>query len=308
VFRVAIALTLASASMVEAAPQGHAGFWREILDPNADEVASIVAKAKEDFHIADEPPEQDPGGVQRARYYREALGMLRCARKLAPNNLVVLRSFAHAAERLGDTDQALDALETALRIGGVEHVGAGALADLGALYVRLDRIDDAIRVLRAAQSPLANDSDVAVALVHLANAFAARGQLTDAIDLLVTAMPAGPGQYYRYDVTLVGYALAVLYDRDDQPSAAFEIIDRLQAQLTTQLVPTLQSAFAQVDFAPVEDQHYYAALLYEVMGDYVEARAEWALYAAMGARYRGRALEHVAAIDALHGGSQKVQR
>jgi hypothetical protein len=61
----------------------------------------------------------------------------------------------------------------------------------------------------------------------------------------------------------------------------------------------LQNTWGLVDFAPVEDLHYYNALLYEVMGNYVEARAEWALYAAMGGRYRARALEHVAAIDTL---------
>jgi hypothetical protein len=52
-------------------------------------------------------------------------------------------------------------------------------------------------------------------------------------------------------------------------------------------------------FAPAEDQHYYQALLYEVMGNYTEARAEWALYAAADMPYRARALEHIAAIDSL---------
>jgi hypothetical protein len=52
-------------------------------------------------------------------------------------------------------------------------------------------------------------------------------------------------------------------------------------------------------FLPPEDLHYYRALLYESVDRYVEARAEWALYAAAGQpTYRGRALDHIAAIDA----------
>jgi hypothetical protein len=39
--------------------------------------------------------------------------------------------------------------------------------------------------------------------------------------------------------------------------------------------------------------------LYEAVGSYPEARAEWALYAAVpDLPYRGRALDHIAAIDA----------
>src|SRR6185503_6643651 len=45
--------------------------------------------------------------------------------------------------------------------------------------------------------------------------------------------------------------------------------------------------------------YYYQALLYETLGDYTEARAEWALYAAIeDAPWRRRALEHIRAIDA----------
>jgi hypothetical protein len=51
--------------------------------------------------------------------------------------------------------------------------------------------------------------------------------------------------------------------------------------------------------APAEDQHYYLGLLYESVGSYPEARAEWALYAEVpDLPYRARALDHIAAIDA----------
>jgi hypothetical protein len=62
----------------------------------------------------------------------------------------------------------------------------------------------------------------------------------------------------------------------------------------------VQNVLAGMRFAPAEDRHYYYGLLYEAAGHYTEARAEWALYAAAGnATYRRRALEHIAAIDAL---------
>ena len=52
-------------------------------------------------------------------------------------------------------------------------------------------------------------------------------------------------------------------------------------------------------FAPAEDRHYFYGLLYESAGNYVEARAEWALYAASGeSPWRARALDHIHAIDA----------
>jgi hypothetical protein len=42
-------------------------------------------------------------------------------------------------------------------------------------------------------------------------------------------------------------------------------------------------------------------MLYEATGDDIEARAEWALYAAVpDAPWRRRALDHIQAIDAQH--------
>jgi hypothetical protein len=96
----------------------------------------------------------------------------------------------------------------------------------------------------------------------------------------------------------VAFALAVQYDRDEQHGAAFEVLDRMQTVLQGQMGALVQTALASMRFAPAEDQHYYLGLLYEAVGSYSEARAEWALYAAApGLPYRGRALDHIAAID-----------
>ena len=110
-------------------------------------------------------------------------------------------------------------------------------------------------------------------------------------------MPASV-PYYSNEVSLISFALAVQYDRDEQRGAAFDVLDHMQTQLTSSLGATVQNSLGVMRFAPAEDQHYYLGLLYEVMGNYTEARAEWALYAAADLPYRDRALEHIAAIDA----------
>jgi tetratricopeptide (TPR) repeat protein len=296
VLRAALIVTALSSTVAAAAPPAHEEIWREIVDPHGAEVATILVRVHDDFRLADEPPDLDPGGTERARFYRDALGMLHYARKLAPENINVLQAVAHAAERLGNTREALEALETALRVSGLDDAAPGVVAPLGALYLRLGRIDDAIRVLRAARPSLTADAEATSALVYLASALSARGDLPEAIDVLVNALPSSP--YARMDLPMLSLALAVAYDRDEQPSAAFDVLERMQTRLSSQLGPTLQNDLAATELAPIEDQHYYAGLLYEVVGSYVDARAEWVLYAAMNGRYRARALQHVSEIDA----------
>jgi hypothetical protein len=134
--------------------------------------------------------------------------------------------------------------------------------------------------------------------VHLSNALAQRGQLGEAIDTLANAVPLNV-PYYSTEAALVAFALAVQYDRDEQHGAAFEVLDRLQTVLQGQMGALVQTGLASMRFAPAEDQHYYLGLLYEAVGSYPEARAEWALYAAApDLPYRRRALDHIAAIDA----------
>src|SRR3569623_1905165 len=127
----------------------------------------------------------------------------------------------------------------------------------------------------------------------------ALGKTGEAIDVLANAVPLN-APYYSTEAALVAFSLAVQYDRDEQHGAAFEVLDRMQSVLQGQMAALVQTSLAQMRFAPAEDQHYYLGLLYEAVGSYPEARAEWALYAnAADLPYRGRALDHIAAIDAL---------
>lgn len=277
-------------------------FWRDMLEPHADEVRRIVFLARSILSQADQAQygDYDPTGEQRARFYREAYGMISYAHRLAPDNLEVLRLYAQTADALGKTRQATSALEAAVRIAGPDQAGPEITGRLGSIYLRLGRLDDAIHYLRLAQQPVvAQNPTSARVLVDLSTALAARGEMSDAIDVLANALPQNV-PFYSNEVALVGFALAVQYDRDDQRSAAFEVLDRMQSSLQAQQYANeVQTGLALMRWATPEDQHYYQALLYESMGHYTEARAEWALYAEAGnLPFRARALEHIAAIDA----------
>jgi tetratricopeptide (TPR) repeat protein len=278
-------------------------FWRNMLWPHKDEVDQILGKARLAISNADLGlyAEYDPSGTERVRFFREAFWPLRYARTLAPDHIDVLRMLGHVADEHGRTREAIDALRTAIELVGIDKAGPEITGRLGIIYARMGKVDEALRYLRAAEGPLTPNSMLsAQVLVHLSHLLAARGRMSDAIDVLANALPTPAPQYYPNELALVMLALAVQYDRDEQPGAAFEILDRMHVNMQGQLVALGTSAFATVRFAPATDRHYYHGLLYEVGGELSEARAEFALYAAAGDQpYRGRALQHVAAIDAL---------
>lgn len=301
---VALSLAAGPAQAAPTVPQGQredtsvSEFWREVIEPHSTTVNAIVAKAKRTLdRLGEGGADADAVVERRMRSLADTYGMLRYARKLAPENADVLGLLGHAADELGKTRQAIEALEACIRLRGPERAGSDVTGRLGMIYLRRGQLDDAIRWLRHAQGPI-GVSDNAVAVVHLATALAARGEMADAIDVLANALPVQTN-YFTDPVTLVSFALAVHYDRDEQRGAAFAVLDKMQATLQQELGPLTQRALAAMRFAPAEDHYYYQALLYEMLGDYAEARAEWGLYAAItDAPWRRRALEHVKAIDA----------
>jgi tetratricopeptide (TPR) repeat protein len=278
-------------------------FWRDVIEPHKEELDLIRAKARYYLNSADQGMssydfEQAPRTHERI--YREIYGMLRYARRLAPGDVEVLALLGRTADAIGKTREAIEALQMAVQIAGPERAGIEVTGRLGAIYLRLGQLDDAIRYLKLAQSPIATGLPItAHALIDLSTALALDGEMSDAIDLLSNSLPAALPAYSG-EAVLVDFALAVQYDRDEQPSAAFDVIDHLETALQGQgLVATVQNAMVGMRFAPAEDEHYFHALLYEIGGYYAEARADWALYAAIpDAPWRGRALDHIAAIDA----------
>jgi tetratricopeptide (TPR) repeat protein len=299
-----VALTLA-AGQAEARPgrsaphddPGASALWREVIEPHGVEVAALLTRAR--AAMAKLSESADITAERRLRYAGDAYGLLRRAHQLSPDNTDVLGLLGSAADELGRTRQAIEALESCIRLVGPERAEPEVTGRLGTIYLRLGKLDDAVRWLRYAIGPIGVSNNASVA-VHLATALAARGQMPDAIDVLSNALPSTPGSYFNEANTLVNFALAVHYDRDEQRGAAFEVLDRMQAALQQELGPYVQRSFAELRFAPPEDEYYYQALLYEALGAYTEARAEWSLYAAVpDATWRHRALEHVRALDAL---------
>ncbi|MEJ7597644.1 MAG: tetratricopeptide repeat protein [Kofleriaceae bacterium] len=273
-------------------------FWSEVVEPNGKQVAAILDRVDKLLQQPDAALQSDTDWAvdQRQHYFDDALGLLQSARALSPRNAEVLAQLGRVADELGKTREAIEALEASIRITGPENVSK-VTGRLGAIYLRLGQLDPAIRWLRFAQGPL--NPITAHSLVHLANALALRGEMIPAIETLSNALPSHALGYYQEDVTLASFALAVIYDRDEQRGAAFDVLANLQTTLQQQYANQLQIQLAKMRFAPAEDQHYYQALLYESQGHYIEARAEWALYAASGdTPWRPRALGHIAAIDA----------
>jgi len=274
-------------------------FWRDVTEPHKAEIDDILSKAGAavSFSEADLIVEHDPTREGRQKLYRELLGMLRYARRLAPDHLEVLKLYAQTADAIGETREAMDALHAVIDLVGPEKAGADTTGTLGAIYLRLGQLDDAVRYLRMAQGPLVpGQPSTARILVNLSTALALRGQTTDAIDVLADAMPTAP-TFYSNENQLATFALAVAYDRDDQRSAAIEQLARLRAGLQDQWGMMVTSVIAAFRFSPAEDQQYYRALLLEATDNYADARTEWALYAASHGAHARRALEHITAID-----------
>jgi tetratricopeptide (TPR) repeat protein len=306
--RIALVLSIycatAQAEMIRA-PQAppvdpdRGNFWREIAEPHKDEVQLIVFKARQAMAQGDVTllADYDPTGEGRQKLYRELFGMLRYARRLAPDNLDVLKLYAQSADAIGKTRQAMDALHAVIDLVGPEKAGPEVTGRLGEIYLRLGQLDDAIRYLREAQGPIQPGQPItAHNLVHLSTALAMRGQLSDAIDVLADALPTSV-PYYANEYQVVTFALAVAYDRDDQRSLAVEQLDHLRAALQESWGQSVHTALATLRFAPAEDQQYYQALLLEATDNYSDARAGWALYAAARGAYSQRALDHITAID-----------
>jgi tetratricopeptide (TPR) repeat protein len=280
-----------------AAPDIDRSVWRDLVEPHAHEVRAILATARQILSQSESLMMGDYDRQQIDRYLVDVYTHLRYAHKLAPENVEVLGLLGQVADELGKTRQAIDALESAIALVGADRANVAMTGRLGAIYLRLGRVDDALRYLRLAQGPLtAGNAATAHALIHLSNALAQRDRMDEAIDVLAESV-ATPTMYPSNESTLVAFALAVQLDRDEQRGAAFDVLDRLQGQLQGTLAAQVQQVMATMRFAPAEDEHYYRALLYEVAGNYCEARAEWSLYAASDGKWRSRALAHITEID-----------
>lgn len=276
-------------------------FWREVVAPHGDEIAEIITSSRQGFQQATQYVmyDYDPTGENRAKMLDEVYGHLRYARRLDPNQQEVLLLLGQVAEESGRANAAIEALTTYIgNLDADENVPPEAEYRLGRAYMRLGRWDDAGRHLRGAMSQGATAGAPTLALAYLGSTLMSSGRLAEAIDLLRPA-EAFPN-YWNADAMNTVFTLAVAYDRDEQISAAFQLIEGMQNQLQQSYVNTTHQALLQLVFVPAYDQHYFLGLFYESLGYLQEARTEWLLYAQIeDAPYRARANDHVEAIDTL---------
>jgi len=285
-------------------------FWRDVIDPNALEVEALLQKAQQAVATAEQSRAMDldlAAQETRAKMFGDLLNMMVYARKLSPQNTDVLVMLGRCADELGKTSQAIEAFRAVAQIKGREKVPPEVAGNLGTIYLRMGQLDDAIAWLRIAHAVPDSPTDYRRGrynyrwnrqhtVVYLATALALHDQAAIGLEILQAEYNPKVASYYG--TTLAPFALAVHLDRDDQRSAAFEVLERMQQTYSTSFAGQLQNELAMFQFVPGEDRHYFQALLYETMGAYIEARAEWLTYANTGAPHRARALEHVAMIDA----------
>jgi tetratricopeptide (TPR) repeat protein len=301
-------LTLARPAAAQPAPEQN--FWDWLSDPNRAEIQVILQKVHE---IEEQLPNRRAGSApaidpttqpELDRLLRDAYGMLRYGLRLEPKHPLLLIEMAEVCDQLGMTDRAIAAARRYLAVE-LSDAADGHLL-LGHLLTQRGDTDAAIVQFRLAlHRPSRRMEHMTAAALGLASLYMTTGRLVEAIDLLEHQGGTGNRLFVDHD-PLVRFALAVAYDRDSQISRAHEVIDQLgkNRDLIEMLVRRGRFNIRRVRYADPLDRHYFAALLYEVAGMHEEARAEWLTYAGAGpaARYRGRALEHVAEIDRLLAG------
>ncbi|HEY0251599.1 MAG TPA: hypothetical protein VGC41_08730, partial [Kofleriaceae bacterium] len=140
--RLVLALVLSSASaraeVAYAPPEppvdpDRGNFWRDLAEPHKDEITTILWKARTAMQQGDLTliADYDPTGQARQKLYGELYGMLRYAKKLAPDNLEVLKLYAQVADTIGKTRQAMDALHAVIDLVGTEKAGVEVTGRLG---------------------------------------------------------------------------------------------------------------------------------------------------------------------------------
>jgi len=307
VLLVALAPAIARADYVAEAPPAPPPptdeFWRDVVAPHGDEIQQILDKARQGLAYLPGCVAQDcdPTGEQRTKLLDDLYGMLRYARKLDPTQPDVLILLGQVAEESGRATAAIEALQAYVSLLGTdERIPVDVEFRLGRAYLRLGRAEDAIRHFRAGmgEGPTSyGGGGATTSLLYLAMTLANTGRISDAIDVLAPA--AATQNVWSPDLQQLLMTLAVTYDRDEQISAAFQVLEGLQNNLQQGYQQYVQSALASMAFVPAHEQHYYLALLYESLSNLSEARTEWLIYAQADAPFRGRALDHVAAIDKI---------
>ncbi len=276
----------------------HGDFWAEVVSPNHDELLGIKAQLRDALSIAagDWNPEH------RAALLREATRLARHARTLDPADAELVFYLGAIADDAGRAVEAQRLLTQFTSGASRGPLRGEALLRLGKLALRQGSPAHAIAPLRQAVAERADRRVTTIAAVHLADALDGAGRTSAAIDLLSQRVAAATGNWDNEEALLV-LALAVLYDRDEQISQAFDLVTRAQRALDGAYAERFEAGLQLAPPAPAVELHYHRAFLYETAGFVHEARAEWAAYVRLAGaspasgRSVARARAHLAALD-----------
>lgn len=293
-----VALTLATAAA--AAPRDpdrrdRGEFWAEVVSPHRAQVGAIKLALRDALGVltSDWSPEQ------RERVVAEATRLARHARTLAPDDPELGYYLGALADEAGLAGEAARRLAEFAARAPRGPARTDALLRLGRLALRRGEPAAALGPLRQALGERADRRSSSVAAVYLAHALDGVGRTGDAVELLSLRVEAGTGSWEAEDA-LEWLTLAVIYDRDEQITHAFDLVVRAQQALSGSYAERLEAGLALAPPVPAAELHYHRAFLYETAGFLHEARAEWLAYVRLPtALAPARARAHLAALDRL---------
>ena len=165
----------------------------------------------------------------------------------APDNWRGHANYAEALIDAGRTDEAIGALEAALRLN---PTGGSARVQLGQLYLRAGRLDDAEAVLKPATEEL-EESVAAAAYMQLGMIYERRGETPKTVEMLSAAVRRKPDWSQVQAQLAAAYARAGFwYGAAGHYNTALELNDRLLPRLANVAADAnLRAAANQLDEA-----------------------------------------------------------
>jgi tetratricopeptide (TPR) repeat protein len=273
----------------------HGEFWSDVVSPHHDEVSAIKVQLRDALAViaADWSPEH------RERVLTDATRLARHARQLDGGDVEVIYYLGALADEGGRSIEAMRALSEASQRLPRGAVRSDALLRLGKIALRRGKPTEAIVPLRQALGERADRRSTTVAAVYLAHALDDAGLTADAIDVLRPRVEAASGNW-DVEEALEWLTLAILYDRDEQVSLAFDLVVRAQTALTGSYAERMEAGLALAPPVPAAEIHYARGFLYETAGFVHEARAEWAAYTRLpSASAPSRARAHLETLDRI---------
>lgn len=280
---IALASLPAAADMMPAPPPRvpePADFWSRVLHPHAREVGETLQQLEIALRQLDDPY----GATDRSRVelVRNGVRMARYARTLDPRDPDVVYFGGAFADAAGRALEAERLLSLYLRDAPAGARRADALVRIGRIALRQGRAAAAVDLLRQAAAQVSDRFTMVRARIALAHAYEATGDVGAAVATLRELNEQVPLD--GDPASVAGHvALAVIYDRDQQITAAFDVLVRLRTAMDSEYVRLADDALRAFPPPFAIDVHYYRALVYETWPYLtVEAHRSWRAYEAGG--------------------------